>query len=504
MWALVALCVLFGAAPAPAAAAGASAADPPSLLLITIDTLRRDRLGCYGSASIDTPHLDALAQSGALFETVVASAPTTAPSHATMMTALSPRAHGVLANGQTLAPNAATLAEVLRGAGYATGAFVSSAVLARRAGLDRGFDDYIEAYGRDGGKQSVSPAESTNARAIPWLRAHARDPFFLWVHYYDPHQPYEAPGAFGAHADPGYAGAMPEWDDKQLRDWIRSADIPAEETRHLRARYDAEVGYVDAQVGALLAALDASGARGRTLVCVTSDHGETLGEHAGYFGHSHQLYDTTLLVPLIVSLPGRVPTRHVAAAPARLLDLAPTLLALLGRPALEGVEGRSLLPIAASATARGDGAGVVRDDRAAGGDADDLVRSPAFAVSETHPSDRPGPDVNAIPRKLSMRSGDGKLIRWLDSDSLEVFDLARDPGETRNLAGSAGAIARAGASAAAGDGAGVRSDERIAAALFATLSERLATWERTMGAALSLEPLDEETRERLRSLGYIE
>ncbi|MFN0149725.1 MAG: sulfatase [bacterium] len=488
MRAVVALCLLLGAQ--PAAAAGAKATDPPSVLLITIDTLRRDRLGCYGSSSCETPHLDALARTGTLFETVVTSAPTTAPSHATMMTALSPRAHGVLANGQTLAPHAATLAEALRDAGYATGAFVSSAVLARRAGLDRGFDDYIEAYSRAGTRQSVSSAESTNAHAIPWLRAHAREPFFLWVHYYDPHQPYEAPGVLGEYADAGYAGAMPEWDDNQVRDWIRSGDAPAEETRHLRARYDAEVAYVDAQVGALLAALDATGAQARTLVCVTSDHGETLGEHAGYFGHSHQLYDTTLLVPLIVSLPGRLPARGIVAAPARLLDLAPTLLAILERAPLANVEGRSLLAIGAGMNtgARSD----VRGHDATHAIDDEVVGSPSLAVSETHPSDRPGPDVNVIPRKLSMRSAEGKLIRWLDSDSLEVFDLARDPGETRNLAADAGARTSA------------ASDDGGAAALTTRLSERLAAWEKAIGAALSLEPLDEETRERLRSLGYID
>lgn len=449
--------------------------EPTSLLLITIDTLRPDRLGCAGNPKVRTPNLDALATSGVLFETVVASAPTTAPSHATIMTALSPRAHGVLANGQTLSPDVTTLAEVLRAAGYETGAVVSSYVLAPRIGLDRGFDAYIRAYERPDKTHEVSSAESTYARVAPWLREHARDRFFLWIHLYDPHQPYDAPGVFGQFADPAYTGAFTRWNDRRVQSWNQTGSVPSREAQHLAARYDSEVNYVDAQLGRLLDVLDATGARDRTLICVTSDHGETLGEHAGYFGHVHQLYDSTLRVPLIFSLPGRVPPRAIVSRAARLLDVAPTCVDLLRLAAMNGTEGRSLLPFDSRVEPR------PRDKAAhdAWAQLAETARAQAHAVSETGPSDRPNPESQGIPRMLSMRTPNAKLLRWLDRDSTEVFDLATDPGETRNLAGSK------------------REFEQ-------ELSDLLSLWQQAMGEGPALEPLDEETRERLRSLGYID
>jgi choline-sulfatase len=439
--------------------------DHPNLLLITIDTLRPDRLGCAGNPRVRTPNLDALAQSGVLFETTVASSPTTAPSHATILTALSPRAHGVIANGQTLAANVMTLGEKLQADGYATGAVVSSYVLAPRVGLDRGFDEYIRAYERPGQKKEISSAESTYARVVPWLHEHAQSHFFLWVHLYDPHQPYEAPGVLGKFADPSYEGSFEQWEDNKIVFWNRSRSIPDREAQHLAARYDAEVTYVDAYVGSLVDALEDAGIRENTVICVTADHGETLGEHAGYFGHAHQLYETTLRVPLIFNRPGTidVPPRRLVSRPARLLDVAPTCLELMRLTAMNGVEGRSLLPF---------------EERAGSGD---LPSSAArdHVVSETGPSERQNPESQSIPRLLSARTPRAKLIRWLERDSVEVFDLIVDPGEMRNLAGVESKI------------------ETDVAAL-------LSLWEQTIGGTRSLTELDEETRERLRSLGYID
>ena len=441
--------------------------EPPSLLLVTIDTLRPDRLGCCGNPKTRTPYLDALARSGVLFETAVASAPSTAPSHTTIMTAKSPRAHGVFANGQPLAPNATTLAERLLAEGYSTAAVVSSYVLAPRIGLNRGFGEYMLAY-KAPGKTETASAESTCTRAISWLREHARGRFFLWVHLYDPHQPYDAPGIAGKFADPEYNGSFKTWQENQVNFWNRTGIIPPKEARHLAARYDAEVNYVDVQIGRLLEALDETGARENTLVCVTADHGETLGEHAGYFGHVHQLYETTLRVPLIFSGPGApsdVPARHIVARPARLLDLAPTCLDLLGFPPMEGVEGRSLVPFDRS-----------RDSR----DASSTARVASdYTVSETGPSERQTPEAQSVPRMLAARTPKSKLVRWLERDSLEVFDLTTDPGETRNLAGTS------------------RETESELAAI-------LTLWEQAIGGAPALEALDDETREQLRSLGYID
>lgn len=483
--ALVGIIIALAASPGTRRAT-AERDEPANLLLITIDTLRPDHLGCFGNPGARTPNLDALAESGVLFETTIASAPSTAPSHATMMTALSQRAHGVLANGQKLSEGIVTLAERLHAAGYATGAVVSAGVLAPRTGLDRGFDAYIRAYERPGRKNEVSIAESTFTRALPWIRQHANGRYFLWVHLYDPHQPYEAPGVLGEFADPSYEGRMKKWDEMLLLSWNRLGTIPARDARHINARYDAEVSYVDAQVGRFLSALDDAGVLGRTLVCVTSDHGETLGEHAGYFGHVHQLYDTTLRVPLIFSRPGApdlVPAGRIVSRSARLLDLAPTCLDLLRLPPMERVEGRSLLPFDGGVAHATD---IVRAESRADSAtlASETAARAALAardqiVCETGPSDREGPEVQTIPRIVGARTPKAKLLRWLDRDSMEVFDLAADPGETRNLAGSG-------------------------TPLEADLAGLLSLWEQAMGGAPVLEALDDETRERLRSLGYIE
>jgi arylsulfatase A-like enzyme len=264
---------------------------------------------------------------------------------------------------------------------------------------------------------------------------------------------------------------MARWDSSRLREWNRAGAVPPSERTHLAACYDAEVAYADAQLGALLDALDAAGARARTLVCVTSDHGETLGEHDAYFGHAHHLFDATLLVPLVVSLPGRVARDARVTEPVRLLDLAPTLLEILGAGALREVEGRSFAPLAWARSAPRGG----RAER----DSGPVVARRAIAVAETRASDRADAELNPVPHKLAIRTAGGKLVRWLDSDSLEVYDLATDPAESRNVAAGDTALAR-------------------------SLASALSAWEDETGAAPPLEEIDEETRERLRSLGYIE
>ena len=285
----------------------------PNVLLVTIDTLRADRLGCYGYARASTPTLDALAARGVRFATAVAHVPLTTPSHASILTGLTPLRHGVRDNGQVLPAQVPTLAEAFRGAGYRTAAFVSGFPLDRRFGLDRGFETYDDRlpHGSDARRSAYveRPAGGTTKAALGWLESQ-QEPWFLWVHYFDPHSPYEPPQELVAGG---------------------------------RDPYDGEISQVDSQLGTLLRRIEEKGLQRRTLVLVTADHGESLGEH-GEETHGVFVYDSTLRVPLILLAPD-VPAR-VATTVARLVDVAPTLLDSAGIPSSAPADGRSLRPAA--------------------------------------------------------------------------------------------------------------------------------------------------------------
>jgi arylsulfatase A-like enzyme/tetratricopeptide (TPR) repeat protein len=291
----------------------------PNVLLVTIDTLRADRLGAYGYAAARTPVLDRLAAEGVRFADATAHAPLTYPSHAAILTGRYPANFGIRLNGMDPLPAVATtIAERLKPAGYRTGAVVGSVVLERSVGLDQGFDQYDD-------RIDVRPTESvavadlqrpasdvTNAAVagLKSLTGGSRAPWFLWVHYYDPHLPYSPPATHAAAA----------------------AGRP----------YDGEVAFVDAEIGRLLASVD----RSRTVVVVTADHGESLGDH-GESDHGYFLYDSTLHVPLVVSGPlgqGRIAPR-VVAEQVRSIDIAPTIAALAGLGPEPSADGESLVPL---------------------------------------------------------------------------------------------------------------------------------------------------------------
>ena len=293
-------------------AAGCGGSAPPDIILISIDTLRADRLGSYGHGEASTPTLDALARQGILFEQVSAPTPLTLPSHATLFTGLIPPHHGVRDNlGFRLPDSAETLAERLAAVGYQTAAFVSAAVLSPAGGLDQGFehyDDQLPGGVRNRGLGIRLPeryAELTLAAALEWMRAAAPDrPAFVFVHLYDPHSP--------------YVKALPGAEDSS---------------------YDGEIAHVDRELGRLFQALDAEDRWKDRVTLVTADHGESLGEH-GESTHALLVYEATLRVPLILHGAGGAGSRR--ADPVGLVDVAPTLLALAGAPAAPG-DGRSLL-----------------------------------------------------------------------------------------------------------------------------------------------------------------
>lgn len=298
-----------------ALATGCFAGDAPhDIVVISIDTLRADRLGSYGREDAGTPHLDRLAQRGTRFADAMSPAPITLPSHASLFTGLDPSHHGVRHNAlYSLDPAVSTLAERLREVGFRTGGFVASIVLAARHGLDQGFERYTEpGVDRSRGLFFLGEraAREVNRDAISWVDEHdPRERLFLFAHYLEPHAPFEPP--------------------------------EPELTRFAPDRYQGEVAAADRALGELLAGLAARGRLRHALVVVVADHGESLGEH-GELSHGIFVYQSTLRVPMILAGPG-VPAERVVEEPVSLVDLMPTLLGAVGLSS-QG-DGRSLWPV---------------------------------------------------------------------------------------------------------------------------------------------------------------
>ena len=395
-----------------------------NLLLVTIDTLRADHVGCYGYAAARTGRLDGLAARGLRFERAATVTPLTLPAHSSLMTGRFPGSHGVRDNGGFYLEDAqTTLAERLTRAGYRSGGFVSAFVLDARWGINQGFarffDDFdLAKFDKAASMDAIQrPGSETVDVALRWLAEEGERPFFAWVHLYDPHAPYAPPEPFASQFPRTASGA-----------------------------YDGEIATADAQLGRLLDALESDGRLPRTLVAVLGDHGEMLGEH-DEMTHGFFVYDPVVHIPLILAGPG-VPQR-VVKEQVRIVDVMPTLLALLGQPAPTDVQGVSLMPLA-------------RGERL------DLL---AWAES-WYPRYHYGwADLAAI------QDGRYKLIR---APRPELYDLERDPRELTNLASQEGARV-----------------QTMLAALDAHPGHAAGATAKAPAA------LDSETSERLEALGYI-
>ena len=395
-----------------------------NLVLVTIDTLRADRLGAYGSGNVATPHLDAMAREGALFPEAAVSVPLTRPSHASILTGLDPAEHGLRDNvSPSLDAAIPTLATVLKGAGFETAGFVSAVVLSSQSGLNHGFDHYSDRFelGSDDARflNSIQKrGDGPTAEAIAWLEARRGGRFFAWLHLYDPHDPYEPPEPYAR----------------------QYADRP----------YDGEVAYCDDLVGRLLAALDRLGRREDTLVVVTSDHGEGLGEH-GENVHGYFVYQSTLRVPLLFRGPGIRPGVRPNVT-ARSVDIFPTVLDLLAIPAGSAMPlaGRSLQPVLQG---------------------NSLPEQPSYAESLLPLLHYGWSDLRSI------REGRWKYIQ---APRAELYDLASDPGERENRAAAEPARAEA---------------------LRKALAQHLAAEKGTLSAGSAGVPPD--LLEKLGALGYL-
>src|SRR5229473_859243 len=305
-------------------AAQATAQTPqksaPNVVLITIDTLRADHLGCYGYKQIKTPNIDGLAADSGRFERAYTVVPVTLPSHTAMLTGTYPMLSGMHDfSANKLSPQQGTMATVLKQAGYATGAVVASAVLDSRFGLNQGFDFYYDHFDFSRLEEAnldemERPGNVVADQALDWLGKNSQKKFFLWMHLYDPHYPYRPPEPYSRE----YASQP----------------------------YDGEIAFADEQVGRLLRFLKDKGLYQNTVIVLSGDHGESLGEH-GEKTHGFFIYNATMHVPLIIRLPeNRLPENAAAgtvADPASLVDLMPTVLGAVGLEIPPQVQGRSLL-----------------------------------------------------------------------------------------------------------------------------------------------------------------
>jgi arylsulfatase A-like enzyme len=416
------------------------------VVLISIDTLRRDHLSLHGYPRRTTPGLEALARESLVFEDAVSTSSWTLPAHASLLTSTLPSVHGATSSKVGLSPEWSGLPRLLGDAGYFTQAMVTHVYLSKEYGFGEGFDRHR--YFPE------TRAEEVTDQAIHFLEARGDSDFFLFLHYYDPHWHYDPPAPYDRAFDPNYQGKATGvwWDFKELE----ADSIDPRDLHHIRALYDGEILYTDRQVERLFQEMKRLGVFENALVVVTSDHGEEFLDH-GQWEHQKTLYEEQLRIPLVVKLPNGHPG---AAEPRRvsgqvsLVDVAPTVLEVIGIPAPPSFEGRSLL------TARDTDAG----------------EAEAWAETE-HTLDGS--------RKIALRRGASgtKSIFTLNEGDLqiELFDLGRDPREMERL-----------------DDAG--SGESLERRLAEYLAESAA---RRGGKTRPEVELDPDDLERLRSLGYL-
>ncbi len=425
---------------------------PHPIIVVDVDSLRADHLGCYGYGRPTSPSLDALAAEAVRFEWAFAQSPQTGPSQASLLTGLYPGSHGLLANGDRLVDEVETLAEALAGHGYQTAAFVDGGFLAPELGLGQGFASYVSSQG--GGLDEVGP------KALEWLRAHARESFLLLVHTYDPHPPHAPPEPYRSQllAGVGEPSAgfepTPERLEQAMRAWQDATPpagapgpLAANDLEYTKALYDGEIRRVDAWVGELVAELRRLGLDRTATLVVVSDHGEAFQEH-GRLLHD-TLHATVTRVPLLIRLPGGQKAAVVGKT-VEVVDLMPTLLELAGAPVPAVVQGRSLVPLILG-----------------------TATPPFRAFGET--------PLGGGQRYAAIDSY--RLLLWQDGDRAELFDLGRDPLEQVDLAAA--------------------EPERAA-----VLRRQLEAWQeevkRTSFGAGAAQPLADQTLEQLKSLGYVQ
>lgn len=455
------------------ALAGCSSPDAPpaeaeNLVILSIDTLRADHLGCYGYDRSTSPNLDRFARRSAVFEQAFTVHVSTAPAHATVLTGLEPADHGIRRNGMRLGPGVRTLAETFADRGWATGAFVSGWTLERHTGLDRGFsvyDDELDAPGA-GARRT---GDHTTDRAVAWLEHQVADdrPFLLFLHLFEPHWPYDPPAADALRFLSGQYELTTVSRPVHIDRLISVNRLDLFEQREYVARYDGEIVVADRLFGRLLDALDDLGVAGSTAVVVLSDHGETLFEREWTMDHGARPHDEQARVPLILHLPDRRLAGRRIPEQVSLLDVTATVADIFGIEPPAGSQGASLLPLALGETV-------------------DEAPRPVFTTARCEPERVP--NITAQLRRgalvRAVRVPGLKLVQyplasggWHDA----LFDLSGDPEERSDVA-----------------------PERPE--LVSALTTELERWQAAAGsnAEVGRPELDLEVETALRELGYLE
>jgi arylsulfatase A-like enzyme len=366
-----------------------------NVILISIDSLRADHLGCYGYHRATTPNLDSLASTGYLFARAIAQSSWTLPSHASLLTSLYVKTHGACGANEGVSREAWTLAEGLREAGYFTAGFATGPFLLPQFGLNQGFDSYDARCSSRGHGDSHHDVTNPclHRRVMEWVREWGDVPFFLFLHYWDVHYDYIPPAPYDTLFDPDYQGTITGRNFARNREIRRG--MPEDDLEHIVALYDGEIAYTDAHLGLLFRELRAVGLSDRTLIVVTSDHGDEFLEH-GATGHGHTLFQELIRVPIIWAEPWQSAGPIIVDDVVQLLDVAPTILDRVGLEWPTEAEGRSILPLLRGRT-----------------------QQPRTAFSET----RSGGFLKAAVRN------DVKILRTMLDGETRAYDLRHDPAE---------------------------------------------------------------------------
>jgi arylsulfatase A-like enzyme len=436
--------------------------EHPNILLITMDTTRADHLSCYGYSRLTSPNIDRLASEGVLFRNAYSAIPLTGPSHITLMTSLFPQQHGATINGMhmTTHPHPITLAMIVHRLGYKTGAFISAWPLKKGiTGLGRGFDTYNQRFSYHYKVVNLARrGDQVGAASRRWLGHHARDPFFLWVHYFDPHEPYEL------HQEYADLPLVPN----SLTGRIHLASAVSPEMAERIKAYDSEIAFDDHDIGKTLNLLDHLGLREKTLVVLAADHGESLGED-NYVGHGDHIYQQIVHVPLILSLPRAIPAGKSVEANVSLVDVMPTVLDYLGFPVRLNVEGRSLRPLVEASESA-------------------PAPKPVYFLTYAEPPLLPPQWISWVwtwaetkrnPSAIGFVEGTLKVVTDGEDDSLKVYQL-QDEFLTERL------------------------DAQVDGALRSEYRRRIDGWVKETNRGLKPEGhLTEQDIENLKSLGYV-
>jgi len=434
-----------------------------NVILITIDTLRADHLGCYGYPRPTSREIDELAQKSVVFTQCISQATATSASHASILTSLHPPAHGVIRNSLRLSPEIPSLVRLFRDGGYHTGAFVSSVVVSAQFGLNQGFqeyDDKLDSVELNRSHQTERRADSTTKAAMQWIEEKGGEKFFLWIHYIDPHGAYFPPESYRNLFvnDEWYSkgGELDVAEDDYSPNAIPAYQVLSDfrEPSYYVSQYDAEIRFVDDQVGHLLRLLERANLMSKTIIIVTADHGETLTEREYCFSHGTRTYDEQAHIPLILYFPDLPPHKRIDVQ-VREIDIMPTILDKLRIKNPFPVHGHSLMPLVRGNADYAEKAALIFSDYG-----NDLY--------DTH-----------LGAQRSVRTEEWKFIRNSWDGSEELYHLKNDPSERVNLA--------------------ERNPESLS-----KMRKLFDEWESNIKQAEILRPeLSRETIEQFESLGYL-